>query len=164
MAQDFIHDPIDLEATAHHIFDRAVAVHEIGWNRLLIYYKDAKRGKLVDVGEKCLERRLACICRVLQQQKSIVDDALRGGITLRLLCDNPAARGATKISNNLGNKKRGLRLKALREMGVKVPDVSNEPEVAGVPEEHEVPEELENSEDFEGSEGSEEPEESEESE
>jgi len=150
------HEPWDLEATAHHIFDRAVAVHEVGWNRSMVYYKEAKRGKLIDLGEKCLERRLTCICMALQQQKAVVDDAVRGGITLRLLCDNPTARAATKKSNNTGNRKRGMKLKALKELGIKVPDVPKEGEEADVPEELEEPEEPEESEESEESEGPEE--------
>jgi hypothetical protein len=69
------------------------------------------RGKLTDVSEKCLERRLARICLCLKHKKATVDDALRGGVTLALLCDNPEARGFTKVSNNTGNKKRGERLR-----------------------------------------------------
>ncbi|EUC47921.1 hypothetical protein COCMIDRAFT_89038 [Bipolaris oryzae ATCC 44560] len=147
--EELAYDTKDLEATAHHIFDRAIGVHEVGWNRLLLYHKEAKRGKLIDLGERCLERRLACICTALQQQKAVVDDALRGGITLRLLCDNPTARAATKKSNNAGNRKRGLKLKVLKKMGVKVPDVSEEQEE----QEEQEPEESEEQEDLEGYEG-----------
>ncbi|XP_014561234.1 hypothetical protein COCVIDRAFT_87371 [Bipolaris victoriae FI3] len=147
IVKDQAHEPWDLEATAHHIFDRAVAVHEVGWNRSMVYYKEAKRGKLIDLGEKCLEKRLTCICMALQQQKAVVDDAVRGGITLRLLCDNPTARAATKKSNNTGNRKRGMKLKALKELGIKVPDVPKEGEE---PEELEEPEESEESEESEG--------------
>jgi hypothetical protein len=66
---------------------------------------------LTDVSEKSLERRLSRICLCLKQKKATVDDALRGGVTLALLCDNPEARGFTKLSNNTGNKKRGERLR-----------------------------------------------------
>ncbi|CAN9280798.1 unnamed protein product [Alternaria alternata] len=108
-------NPLDLEAAAHHVFDEALAVHERGWVRPTIYHKKVVRGKLTDVSEKCLERRLARICLCLQQKKATVDDALRGGVTLALLCDNPEARGFTKLSNNAGNAKRGERLRAAKE-------------------------------------------------
>jgi hypothetical protein len=48
----------------------------------------------------------------------MVDDVVRGGIPMALLCDNPEARLATKLSNNCGNDKRSDRLalaKAVRE-------------------------------------------------
>lgn len=109
--QDYAFDPLDLEATAHHIFDEAIAVHERGWNRPTVYHKNAVRGKLVDVSETSLELRLSRICLCLQQKKSVVDDAIRGGVTLALLCDNPEARSFTKASNDVGNKKRGERLR-----------------------------------------------------
>jgi hypothetical protein len=108
-------DPLDLEAAAHHIFDSALAVHERGWNRPVIYHKKVVRGKLTDVSEKSLEMRLARICSCLKHKKATVDDALRGGVTLALLCDNPEARGFTKLSNNTGNKKRGERLRRAKE-------------------------------------------------
>jgi hypothetical protein len=108
---DTAFDALDLEAAAHHVFDSALAVHERGWNRPLVYHKKVVRGKLTDVSEKSLERRLARLCLCLKHKKATVDDALRGGITLALLCDNPEARGFTKTSNNTGNKKRGERLK-----------------------------------------------------
>jgi hypothetical protein len=108
---DTAFDPLDLEAAAHHVFDSALAVHERGWNRPLVYHKRVVRGKLTDVSEKSLERRLTRLCLCLKHKKATVDDALRGGITLALLCDNPEARGFTKTSNNTGNKKRGERLK-----------------------------------------------------
>lgn len=104
-------EPKDLEATAHHIFDSALAVHERGWSRPSVYYKKVVRGKLIDVSEKSLELRLAKICSCLRQKKATVDDAIRGGVTLALLCDNPEARAFTKASNNMGNKKRGERLR-----------------------------------------------------
>lgn len=109
-------DPLDLEATAHHIFDAAIAVHERGWIHPRVYHKKVIRGKLMDVSEKCIEQRLARICMCLSQRKAIVDDAIRGGVTLALLCDNPVARGFTKASNNTGNKKRGERLKRAKEV------------------------------------------------
>ncbi|KAJ4323436.1 hypothetical protein N0V94_001909 [Neodidymelliopsis sp. IMI 364377] len=102
---------LDLEATAHHVFDKAIAVHERGWNRPTVYHKDVVRGKLRDVSETSVERRLSRICLCLQQKKSSVDDAMRGGVTLALLCDNPEARRCTKESNDVGNKKRGERLR-----------------------------------------------------
>ena len=98
---------LDLEATAHHIFDEAIAVHERGWNRPTVYHKRVVRGKLVDLSETSVEMRLSRICLCLQQKKSSVDDAIRGGVTLALLCDNPEARSFTKASNDAGNKKRG---------------------------------------------------------
>ncbi|KAH7381655.1 hypothetical protein BKA66DRAFT_389337, partial [Pyrenochaeta sp. MPI-SDFR-AT-0127] len=107
-------DPMDLEATAHHVFDSALAVHERGWTRPKVYHKKVVRGKLTDVSERSLETRLARICLCLKQKKATVDDALRGGVTLALLCDNPEARGFTKISNNTGNKKRGERLRLVK--------------------------------------------------
>lgn len=108
-------DPTDLEAAAHHVFDAALAVHERGFNRPQIYHKKVVRGKLMDVSEKSLERRLARICLCLKHVKATVDDAVRGGVTLALLCDNPEARGFTKWSNNVGNKKRGERLRLAKE-------------------------------------------------
>jgi hypothetical protein len=110
-----IFDPMDLEATAHHIFDAALAVHERGWNRPSVYHKKVVRGKLTDVSEKSVETRLARICICLRQRKATVDDAIRGGVTLALLCDNPEARGFTKASNNSGNRKRGERLKLVKD-------------------------------------------------
>jgi hypothetical protein len=107
-----VFDPTDLEATAHHVFDGAVSVHERGWIRPALYHKKVVRGKLVDISEKSLEKRLERICVCLRTRKATVDDAVRGGVTLALLCDNPEARGCTKASNNMGNKKRGERLKA----------------------------------------------------
>lgn len=104
-------EALDLEATAHHVFDEAIAVHERGFNRPKVYYKNTVRGKLVDISEKSVELRLSRICLVLRETKSTVDDALRGGVTLALLCDNPEARRFTKASNDAGNAKRGERLK-----------------------------------------------------
>jgi hypothetical protein len=114
-AESAIFDATDLEATAHHIFDSALAVHERGWNRPSVYHKKVVRGKLTDVSEKSLESRLARICGCLRQRKATVDDAVRGGVTLALLCDNPDARGFTKASNNTGNKKRGERLRLVND-------------------------------------------------
>lgn len=105
-------DPLDLEAAAHAVFDEAIAVHERGWNRPRVYHKNTVRGKLVDISGGSVELRLSRICLVLGETKSAVDDAVRGGVTLALLCDNPEARRFTKESNNVGNQKRGERLKA----------------------------------------------------
>lgn len=107
---------IDLEACAHHVFDNAIAAHTRGWNRPTVYHKKVVRGKLLDISEKSLEMRLHQICRCLRQKKATVDDALRGGVTLALLCDNPEARGFTKMSNNSGNKIRGAKLKLANKM------------------------------------------------
>ncbi|KAF3040356.1 hypothetical protein E8E12_009381 [Didymella heteroderae] len=104
-------DPLDLEAAAHAVLDEAIAVHERGWNRSTVYHKHTVRGKLVDISGASLELRLSRICLVLGETKSAVDDAVRGGVTLALLCDNPEARRFTKESNNLGNRKRSERLK-----------------------------------------------------
>ena len=104
-------EALDVEATAHHVFDKAIAVHERGFNKPKVYHKNTVRGKLVDISATSLELRLSRICLVLQRSKSAVDDALRGGVTLALLCDNPEARGFTKVSNNTGNEKRGQKLK-----------------------------------------------------
>jgi hypothetical protein len=111
MAHTVVFDVADLEATAHNVFDAAIAVHVRGWNRSIVYHKKVVRGKLVDVSEKSLERRLGRICLCLRHKKATVDDAVRGGVTLALLCDNPEARGFTKMSNNTGNQKRGERLR-----------------------------------------------------
>jgi hypothetical protein len=113
-------NPTDMEAAAHHVFDEAVAVHERGWVRSEVYHKKVVRGKLLDVSENCLERRLARICFCLRHKKATCDDVMRGGVTLALLCDNPEARGFTKLSNNAGNAKRGLILKAAKDAGVDV--------------------------------------------
>ncbi|KAF3004129.1 hypothetical protein E8E13_004715 [Curvularia kusanoi] len=106
-----VFDHLDLEAAAHHVFDEAIAVHERGWNRPTVYHKSARRGKLVDISEESLELRLTRICSVLRETKSTVDDVMRGGVTLALLCDNPEARKHTKASNDTGNAKRGERLR-----------------------------------------------------
>lgn len=108
-------DAEDLEATAHHVFDVAIAVHTRGWNRAKIYHKKAVRGKLFDECAKSLEERLNKICHCMKHIKATVDDAMRGGVTLALLCDNPGARSSTKESNNNGNKKRGERLALVKE-------------------------------------------------
>lgn len=105
------YDPTDIEATAHHVFDEAIAVHTRGWVRPNIYHKKVVRGKLMDISQTSVERRLARICLLLRHVKAACDDALRGGLTLALLCDNPEARGSTKDSNNNGNGKRGKRMK-----------------------------------------------------
>ncbi|KAI4956388.1 hypothetical protein J4E91_000599 [Alternaria rosae] len=132
-SENMAFDPMDIEAAAHHVFDEAIAVHERGWVRSIVYHKRVVRGKLTDVSERSLERRLARICFCLQRGKAMCDDVMRGGVTLALLCDNPEARGFTKLMNNLGNAKRGERLKAakgvLEETGVAVV-------VAGDDEEH----------------------------
>ncbi|KAL5114235.1 hypothetical protein ACEQ8H_007887 [Pleosporales sp. CAS-2024a] len=100
----------ELEAACHDIFDQAIQVHELGWNRPLAYWKKTVRGKLVDSCTNSLEARLSQICDVLRTSKAVVDDCMRSGITLALVVDNPTARIATKISNNSGNDKRGDRL------------------------------------------------------
>jgi hypothetical protein len=106
-----VFDELELEAAAHNVFDKAIAVHERGWNRPNVYHKKTVRGKLVDKSEASVEMRLSTICLLLQQTKSAVDDVMRGGLTLALLCDNPQARMHTKHSNDVGNAKRGERLK-----------------------------------------------------
>jgi hypothetical protein len=111
-------DEKDIEAAAHKIFDEALAVHERGWNKPIVYYKKVHRGKLQDHCLDSVEKRLALICKCLFESKAAVDDALRGGITLALLCDNPIARGGTKQSNNAGNARRGERLKMVRDATV----------------------------------------------
>ncbi|KAI4713377.1 hypothetical protein J4E89_002357 [Alternaria sp. Ai002NY15] len=110
-----VYDPADIEATAHHVFDEAVAVHTRGWVRPNVYHKKVVRGKLTDVSEGSAERRLARICFLLKHVKAACDDALRGGLTLALLCDNPEARGSTKDSNNNGNGKRAKRTKVVKK-------------------------------------------------
>ena len=110
------YDPTDIEATAHHIFDEAIAVHTRGWVRPNIYHKKVVRGKLMDISQTSVERRLARICLLLRHAKAACDDALRGGLTLALLCDNPEARGSTKDSNNNGNGKRGRNMKVVKKM------------------------------------------------
>jgi hypothetical protein len=111
-----VFDPMDLEATAHHVFDAAIAVHERGWSRPIVYHKKVVRGKLTDVSEKSVETRLSRICMCFRQNKATVDDAIRGGVTLALLCDNPEARGFTKSSNNTGNERRGERLRMVKKV------------------------------------------------
>jgi hypothetical protein len=123
-------DSTDLEAAAHHIFDACLRVHERGWCRPIAYHKNVKRGTLTDIAHDSIERRLAQVCQILRASKAAVDDAVRGGVTLALLVDNPTARGATKLSNNNGNKNRGKRLKAARKAlkkgYVKLEDVDQE--------------------------------------
>ncbi|KAF2625927.1 hypothetical protein BU25DRAFT_472731 [Macroventuria anomochaeta] len=141
---------LDLEATAHHIFDEAIAVHERGWIRPTVYHKKVVRGKLIDLSENSLEMRLSRICLCLQQKKSSVDDAIRGGVTLALLCDNPEARSFTKASNDVGNKKRGMRLKetSTKEKAKKKAQVAQahqqdaKVQVEGVPRAHDVREQV----------------------
>ncbi|KAH8719363.1 hypothetical protein GQ44DRAFT_366446 [Phaeosphaeriaceae sp. PMI808] len=106
----------DIEAKAHHIFDSALAVHERGWIRPQIYHKKVKRGKLLDISEKSLESRLSRICFCLRRSKAVVDDAMRGGVPLALLCDNPEARSFTKQSNSSGNSKRGKKLELVKKL------------------------------------------------
>ncbi|CAA9965631.1 hypothetical protein PTMSG1_08990 [Pyrenophora teres f. maculata] len=109
-------EPLDLEAVAHHVFDSALAVHERGFSRPKVYHKRVVRGKLVDVSEHCIERRLSRICYCLSYCKAIVDDVIHGGVPLALLCDNPEARLASKVSNNTGNSKRSKRLKLAKQL------------------------------------------------
>jgi hypothetical protein len=109
-------DPMDLEATAHHVFDSAIAVHEKGWTHPDIYHKKVQRGKLLDTCGDLIENRLEHVCALLRTCKATVDDAIRGGVTLSLLTDNPQARSATKSSNNKGNKERGKRLREQKKL------------------------------------------------
>jgi hypothetical protein len=120
------YDESDLEATAHHIFDVAIKVHQVGWTHPALYHKDAKRGKLKDLSEGSVEARLAKICECLRSRKATVDDSLRGGIPLALLCDNPYARCGTKESNNTGNAKRGKRLGLIKKKGLTEEDDEDE--------------------------------------
>jgi hypothetical protein len=113
------HEPADLEASAHHVFDSAIAVHERGWRRPTLYHKDVKRGKLYDTCKDSLEQRLERICWHLSTCKAMVDDVVRGGIPMALLCDNPEARLATKLSNNTGNDKRSGRLALARAVSAR---------------------------------------------
>ncbi|KAF2709732.1 hypothetical protein K504DRAFT_534056 [Pleomassaria siparia CBS 279.74] len=108
-------DQQDLEATAHHIFEKACAVHERGFNRYRIYHRESKRGAFVDLSKENVEKRLEQICKILRHNKSIVNDALQGGLTLAILCFNPYQRAGTKEQNNTGNAKRGERLRAGRK-------------------------------------------------
>jgi hypothetical protein len=101
----------DLEAAAHNIFDACLKVHEAGWCYPAIYHKNVKRGNLLDTASNSVEKRLAQVCNILRGSKAAVDDAIRGGLTLALLVDNPTARAKTKESNNRGNAARGDRLK-----------------------------------------------------
>jgi len=109
-------EPLDLEAVAHHVFDNALAVHERGFSRPKVYHKRAVRGKLVDVSENSVERRLSRICFCLSYCKAIVDDVIHGGVPLALFCDNPESRLASKESNNTGNSKRSKRLKLAKKV------------------------------------------------
>ncbi|KAH5338650.1 hypothetical protein HBI50_004820 [Parastagonospora nodorum] len=109
-------DSQDLEAVAHNIFDATVAVHDRGWNRLSTYHKKTVRGKLLDKAMQSVETRLAMVCDLLRTSKAVVDDCLRGGVTLALVVDNPACRKATKESNNAGNNKRGIRLAFVKKV------------------------------------------------
>ncbi|KAF2643090.1 hypothetical protein P280DRAFT_364927, partial [Massarina eburnea CBS 473.64] len=106
-----IFDSMDIEAAAHSVFDACLKVHTEGWTRPRIYHREPKRGPLVDDSLGSLERRLEACADLFQCSKAAVDDAIRGGITLRLLVDNPCWRKATKISNNKGNLIRAIRLR-----------------------------------------------------
>lgn len=110
-----VFDPIELESVAHNLFDACIKVHQRGFNRVLLYHKKAIRGKLVDTATESVELRLVKLCSCLRKCKAAVDDAIRGGISMALLVDNPAAREFTKESNNAGNKKRGERLRSVKE-------------------------------------------------
>ena len=141
-----VFDEVDLEARAHHVFDKAIAVHERGWTRSRVYHKNTVRGKLVDKDKKSVEMRLSRICLVLQHNKSAVDDVMRGGVTLALLCDNPWARWYTKYNNNIGNAKRGERLKETSTKEIK------KTEAQKIPQEEKAEEEAEEDAEVEGDE------------
>lgn len=97
------YDPDDLEAAAHNVFDRALAVHRTGWTRPLIYQKVAVRGKRQDKGGESVLHRLEAICAVLQQSKAAVDEAIQGGLKLARLCYNPYERKVGKKGNQSAN-------------------------------------------------------------
>ncbi|CAI6337716.1 unnamed protein product [Periconia digitata] len=101
---------LDMESTAWHVLERTLDVHLVGWTRPQVYHVEAKRGKKTDVPPGSLEERLEAVCTALRLSKACVDDALRGGLELDLLCDNPIARLSTKESNNAGNLARSSRL------------------------------------------------------
>jgi hypothetical protein len=103
----------DLEAVAHHVFDKAVAVHEKGFTWPLIYRDKAvrKTSAKFDKSWDSLEHRLSLICDLLSSSKAACDDVIRGGVTLALTVDNPTARLETKRSNNKSNKQKSARLR-----------------------------------------------------
>ncbi|KAF2109715.1 hypothetical protein BDV96DRAFT_691715 [Lophiotrema nucula] len=105
----------DLEAAAHNIFDKAIAVHERGWCRPAVYRKEAKRGDLVDRAEKSVSTRLDSICALLRKSKAACNDAMQSGLPLAKLVDNPYAHGAGKTTNAAGNSRRGEMLKVGKE-------------------------------------------------
>ncbi|KAF2786424.1 hypothetical protein K505DRAFT_259956, partial [Melanomma pulvis-pyrius CBS 109.77] len=132
-------DPDDLEATAHHIFDKACAVHERGWSRYQIYHKEAVRGSLVDISKNCVETRLQRICKLLRRNKSLCNDALQGGLTLAQLVDNPYLRAGSKGQNNKGNAVRGKRLEAGRKLLEQQPAGGPQQPPAAAPKQVETP-------------------------
>jgi len=101
---------------------------------------------LVDKDKKSVEMRLSRICLVLQHNKSAVDDVMRGGVTLALLCDNPWARWYTKYNNNIGNAKRGERLKETSTKEIKKTKAQK------IPQEEKAEEEAEEDAEVEGDE------------
>ncbi|KAF2867126.1 hypothetical protein BDV95DRAFT_610998 [Massariosphaeria phaeospora] len=113
-------EALDVEAVAHEIFDACVHVHEKGWTYLKLYHKDSVRGSKVDSSKKSLRMRLERICHVLKTVKATCDDALRSGVTLALLADNPDIRIATKKANNTGNAKRKAQIELAKKVEKKV--------------------------------------------
>lgn len=104
-------DPSDLEAAAHHVFEKAIAVHERGWTRPSVYHREAIRGKLADQHKNNVEARLATICETMRVSKAACNDALQGGLSLARLVHNPDQRKAGKEGNNVGNVNKAQRLK-----------------------------------------------------
>jgi hypothetical protein len=150
-------DPLDLEAAAHNIFDGAVNVHARGFIHPAIYHKRTVRGKLIDTTLSSVEMRMSKICNLLRTSKAVVDDCMRGGITLALVVDNPTAREATKVSNNAGNTKRGTKLAHIKRIEKKQGRPLSEAQMAKVIEQFgpdsdpETPEDNEDSVDVEKS-------------
>ncbi|KAF2741891.1 hypothetical protein M011DRAFT_482139 [Sporormia fimetaria CBS 119925] len=108
-------DPLDLEATAHHVFEKVLAVHEQGWARPMLYHKKAVRGDRMDTAGNDAGKRLQLVCEVLRTNKAACNDAIQGGITLARLVYNPKMVELTKAGNNTANQDRGKRLKLGKE-------------------------------------------------
>ncbi|KAF2273672.1 uncharacterized protein EI97DRAFT_435841 [Westerdykella ornata] len=109
-------DQMDLEAAAHNVFDKAIAVHERGWTRPLVYHKEAVRGKFKDPAKNCCRTRLEILCEVLTKSKAACNDALQGGLELAQLAYNPSLRIGGKIGNAIANQQRRERLQVGTEV------------------------------------------------
>ena len=103
-------DQLDLEATAHAVFDKCLSIHEKGWTKPSVYKVEAKRGDKKDVFKNRVEGRLFEVVETLRVSKAACNDALQGGITLLRLCYNPKQLRCSKDANKVGNFVKKVRL------------------------------------------------------